>query len=408
LVNSYTGWQNGAPVGYASTSATQTDVRITNVSTGYTNASGGGNIFLGTATNAARNFIISGINTSNYQNIKLVFGLRKEGSGTDTLLVEASSDGVNYTPLYITQPTGFSAWSLVTTTGIIPTTPNLRIRISKNSTLTQFRIDDFILSYTNTTASISTGSSTTFCQGGSISLTASTAPQYTWSNNATTQSISVSTSGNYFVTETSSNGCSANSNTIGVTVNPLPSVTGFTPTSGASGTLVTINGSGFTGTSSVKFNGTTCGFNVVNGSQITATVPAGATSGTIAVTNSCGAGTSVSSFTVATTLVIQLRVFLEGFYAPHDSLLPVLDPAQSPQVCDLITVALVDSASLNEVASVSGNISTHGFGNFIFNAAALQSLNKYFIVVRHRNSVETWSKNAYLMNGSTFTYDFTR
>ena len=63
----------------------------------------------------------------------------------------------------------------------------------------------------------------TVCQGGSVTLTASSATSYTWSTGANTQTISVN-SGNttYSVATTSGNGCSANSDTVRVTVKPSP------------------------------------------------------------------------------------------------------------------------------------------------------------------------------------------
>ncbi len=70
-----------------------------------------------------------------------------------------------------------------------------------------------------------TGGPITFCQGGSVILTASTGTSYLWSNSATTQSISVTTSGNYFVTVTNVNGCSATYTITTVTVNPSPAIT---------------------------------------------------------------------------------------------------------------------------------------------------------------------------------------
>jgi hypothetical protein len=77
-----------------------------------------------------------------------------------------------------------------------------------------------------------------------------------------------------------------------------PAVSSVTPGSGWPGSTVTVTGSGFTGTTSVTFNGAAASFTVTSGTQLTATVPAGATSGPVAVTTPAGTGTSPGSFTV--------------------------------------------------------------------------------------------------------------
>src|SRR4029077_5999217 len=79
-----------------------------------------------------------------------------------------------------------------------------------------------------------------------------------------------------------------------------PSISSFTPTSGSAGTSVTVTGSGFTGATAVKFNGSSAAFSVASDTQISATVPNGATTGPIAVTGPGGTGTSASSFIVTT------------------------------------------------------------------------------------------------------------
>jgi Secretion system C-terminal sorting domain/SprB repeat len=71
-------------------------------------------------------------------------------------------------------------------------------------------------------ASISASSSTSFCQGGSVNLTASGGNAYLWSNGATTATLSnITTSNNYTVTITSGNGCVSKA-AQAVTVNPIP------------------------------------------------------------------------------------------------------------------------------------------------------------------------------------------
>ncbi|MEY4593958.1 MAG: hypothetical protein RIQ47_368 [Bacteroidota bacterium] len=69
---------------------------------------------------------------------------------------------------------------------------------------------------------ISANGSTSFCAGGSVTLTASSGSSYLWSNGAATQSITVSTSGN-FTCNVTSNGSTQTTNAISVTVNNLPS-----------------------------------------------------------------------------------------------------------------------------------------------------------------------------------------
>src|SRR5919201_1882848 len=79
------------------------------------------------------------------------------------------------------------------------------------------------------------------------------------------------------------------------------SVLGFSPKTGPAGTSVTIYGTGFSATPSqntVKFNGTVGTVVSSTATKIVATVPSGATSGTISVTAPGGTGTSTGSYTV--------------------------------------------------------------------------------------------------------------
>jgi hypothetical protein len=77
-----------------------------------------------------------------------------------------------------------------------------------------------------------------------------------------------------------------------------PAIASFVPTAGLRGTLVTVRGSGFSDVTAVTFNGTPTAFDVVSAGEFTATVPAGATSGPIAVNSPAGSVASASEFTV--------------------------------------------------------------------------------------------------------------
>ncbi|WP_161888708.1 Ig-like domain-containing protein [Pontibacter russatus] len=74
-------------------------------------------------------------------------------------------------------------------------------------------------------ATITADGPVTFCEGGSVKLTASAGSSWLWSTGATTQSITVDESGDYSVEVFNSNGCSATSAATAVTENELPTVT---------------------------------------------------------------------------------------------------------------------------------------------------------------------------------------
>lgn len=180
LITTYTGgtspatFQNVASLTYTGTGTT--DVRLSTPSLIYTGASGNGNVFI---TNSTTNsFQISGINTSGFSSLSLSFGHFKNTTASNNeLIVEVSSDGTTYTPLTYTRATGTGTaiWTLVTPTGTIPSTNNLRIRFRQTSTTTQFRIDDIVLKGTPscTPPTISSISPTSGPVGTQVTITAS-------------------------------------------------------------------------------------------------------------------------------------------------------------------------------------------------------------------------------------------
>ncbi len=90
---------------------------------------------------------------------------------------------------------------------------------------------------------VTASGSTTFCQGGSVSLTASSATNYLWSNGATTQSITVSQSGSYSVTVNTGTSCVSTSAPTTVTVSQIPVTATATPANICAGEAVQLGAS---------------------------------------------------------------------------------------------------------------------------------------------------------------------
>jgi hypothetical protein len=147
------------------------------------------------------------------------------------------------------------------------------------------------------TPSIAPAGPTTFCSGGSVTLTATGGTSYLWSNGATTQSINVTSSGTFTV-NVSNGSCSGTSAPTTVTVNPLPIVSISGPSSVCPGAFAILDaGAGF-----ASYHWST--------GATTRTIsvsPSGTTSYSVTVTNSsgcsAGASTSVSILPVADTTI---------------------------------------------------------------------------------------------------------
>jgi uncharacterized protein YjdB len=102
--------------------------------------------------------------------------------------------------------------------------------------------------------------------------------------------------GSVTITATHADGFTATT-TLTVVLAP-PTLTGFSPSGGSVGTLVTLMGTNLDLTTRITFNGFAAAFTIRSATQLTATVPAGATTGLITVTTPGGAVASLGSFTI--------------------------------------------------------------------------------------------------------------
>ena len=297
------------------------DVRITATSSGYTDASGGANVFL--TNTVGRTFIISGINTLGRTNLQLSFGLFRSNTAVNgsELQVRYSTDGVNYTSLTITPITSTASWTYITFGVSIPQTSNLRLQFRQNGTTAQYRIDDISLTYSIKPTITTANNATSFCNGDSLLLTSSSGNTYLWNTGATTNSIYVKAAGHY------------------------------------------------------------------------------------SVTTDCINSDSIFIATTACSLItLQLQLFLEGYYLSGQVLQPVLynnGLSTNPNACDSITCELYTSTG-TFVTSQKGLLLIDGSVSVQFPSTLLG--NSYYIVVKSRNSIETWSKFPVLFNNAVINY----
>ncbi len=137
----------------------------------------------------------------------------------------------------------------------------------------------------------------------SLKIPNSNSVSSTWQNYITSaRQIEVDT-GFTFFTALSPDVAAALRNMVDGQSGPPPAIIGFSPTNGAVGDSVVINGTNFNSASAVTFNGMSAAFGVNSASQVTATVPTGSTPGQISVTTPTGTAVSSNSFTVTGSTV---------------------------------------------------------------------------------------------------------
>lgn len=419
------------------------DVRITLPSSGYTSASGGANVFF--TNTSGRYFLISGINTTGYTNLQLYLGmLKSQVTALHELSIQVSTDGTTFTSLTYSSPSTANTWTYVTTSGSIPATPNLRLKFTQNSSSVQFRIDDLLLVEHVTTPSIAISGNTTFCQGGNVTLTASIAAGYLWSDGETTRSISAASTGNYSVLLTNASGCTASAGPVSVTANPiysssqtryialgsnytLPDGRVVTVAGNYSSSLLTVSGcDSILVTTLVVVNAsdnslcTTDAVDLISGAVSHTAV--NIDDGNPCTMDGCDPFTGVYHLPATEicsngvddncnglvdegcTVTLSLKVLIEGFYKSGGSMTATVNSVSYPNLCDTITVELHSASSpFGLLFTDKKTIDVNGNGSFVFPTARAYS---YYVVVKHRNSLDIWSASPVMMNSSTIIYNF--
>ncbi|TAH37937.1 MAG: hypothetical protein EYC69_14785 [Bacteroidetes bacterium] len=102
--------------------------------------------------------------------------------------------------------------------------------------------------------------------------------------------------------------------------------------------------------------------------------------------------------------VLEIKVFIQGFYSGNQKMRATINPLLYPLLCDTIHVELHSSlfpydciSTFKTLVSTDGKIRIDKSG---------VSNDDYFIVLKHRNSLETWSSVPVYFDSSFTSYDF--
>ena len=135
-------------------------------------------------------------------------------------------------------------------------------------------------------------------------------------------------------------------------------------------------------------------------------------SNTIDVKVTAQDGTTIQTYTItvtrtAGTAQLSITAFIEGLYLGSNTMIasPFAANGTSPStIADTIVVELHNSTSPYNLAfSAIATLSTNGIANIVFPAGSLG--NSYYLAIKHRNSIETWSALPISITAST-SYNF--
>jgi hypothetical protein len=240
----------------------------------------------------------------------------------------------------------------------------------------------------------------TICAGASSTLSATGGTSYSWipGNLTGSPSVSLTVTTTYTVTATNANGCT-NTATITVNVNASPMVsTSATPSTICAGTSSTLSATG----------GTSYSWMPGNLTGIPSVTPTATTTYTVTATNANGC-TNTATVTVnyCSNSQLTVKVLHQGYYKAAGSIGSVLQnqgQPNGPSDCDTVEIRLYNASAPYAMAySYKGILQTNG--NIVCSFPPAVNGLSFYIGVRHRNAIETWSNNPVLMSAVT-NYNF--
>ena len=232
-----------------------------------------------------------------------------------------------------------------------------------------------------------TASNTKVCKNSTVILNGVGATNYTWSHGASNNTpFPVSTNTTFTVTGTDANSCS-NTATIEIDVNELP-IIGIAP---SQDTICLGDVTMLAGTGGSAYSWTGGIFDQ------TPFMPTTTTTYTVTGTGSFSCTNTATKTVVVRNCNMNLKLFLQGYYTGNQQMQQVLfnqgiEPYPSYNV-DTVVVELHKSFSPYAlVETQKGILRVDGTLMLNFNADPTQY---YYVVMKHRNHLETWSADAY-------------
>ncbi len=245
-------------------------------------------------------------------------------------------------------------------------------------------------------------SNSPICSGSTLNLTASGGVSFSWTGpngfvsllqNPVILNAALVNTGNYIVTVTGANGCTASSST-NVSVTPSNTYYADADADGFGVALYILQACAPSGIFSATV---TDDCNDANNA-----VNPGATEVCFnGIDDNCNGTTDEFC-----NVTLHLRVLIEGFYLGSGLMQATVDPVVYPSLCDTMVVVLRNAVFPYNVAHIDTSIiDTNGYGDFTFPSGA--SSGNFYITLRHRNAIETWSASPVLFTTLITNYNFT-
>ncbi len=128
----------------------------------------------------------------------------------------------------------------------------------------------------------------------------------------------------------------------------------------------------------------------------------------VSPTNASGAASGCGNIAFATEPLahaLHVKFFIEGFYRGPDSMVTAINPLSQDTITDSVTICLASKLAPHSILySYPTVVNTHGIATAYFAQPILGQ--DYYIVVKHRSSLETWSSVPFGFNDPDTLYNF--